>query len=414
MQKICFGVIFLYLMSVECLMVAQQPRAGGGVKNLALGQPATQSSIYRGTGFDHGPRFGCDGILECRPQEPQLLVHTMLEDRPWWQVDLGRELPLTGLKLYNRIACCQEKARTVQVLLSSDGSNWRKTYSHDGSTFKVLAVDLAGQKARYVRLQLAERNFLHFQECEVYGYPTVAPPAQAGIGSYAGEYPVTLTFSKATPSGMTSQTCILEVKPNGDLRITNKNGASSFMDDLFGNVDAGGNIKMRPTSGRSFDGRFSGSGSASGNWSYQVGRGGSEALFGTWSTGNTPSTAHAPKPMSTSLRTVQPNISLQTCDPENVTFTVPGGRTATDFSFEGLTAGVTCTTRIHITDRAWGISRGPLKRTGEVFYYNENPAKGTRSEIPVPLKNLTLAPGTYTFHVDGGRGASVIIKFRLI
>jgi hypothetical protein len=237
------------------------------------------------------------------------------------------------------------------------------------------------------------------------------PRPQPGVSAYVGEHPVTLTFSKATPSGMTSQTCILEIKPNGDLRITNKN-ASSLMDDMFGKVDAGGNIKIQATSGsnsKSFEGRFSGPRSASGQWSWKLGYGDIDS-DGTWSTGHTPSTPPVAK--TSTAQTVQPTISLQTCDPNNVTFTVPGGKTAIDFSFEGLTAGVTCTTRIHITDKAWGISSGPSKRTGDVYYYNEN-GLGTKYETPVPLKNLTLAQGTYTFHVDGGRGASVIIKFIL-
>lgn len=145
------------------------PPAGGAVKNVALRKTATQSSIYRGTGIDQGPHLGCDGILESRPQDPHLVVHTNLENQPWWQVDLAREFTLSELRLYNRAAQGQERARTVQVLLSTDGSKWTKAYSHDGKTFKVLIVDLSGQKARYVRLQLAEKNYLHFQECEVYG-----------------------------------------------------------------------------------------------------------------------------------------------------------------------------------------------------------------------------------------------------
>jgi len=70
--------------------------------------------------------------------------------------------------LFGQLVRCGTK--TVKVLLSTDGSNWTKAYSHDGSTFKVLTVGLAGQKARYVKMQLIERKYLHFQEGEVYGY----------------------------------------------------------------------------------------------------------------------------------------------------------------------------------------------------------------------------------------------------
>lgn len=165
----------------------QQPGTGGGggsytaqppagrpperaAVNLALRKSATQSSVYGGTGVDQGPHFGVDGILESQPRDPFLMVHTGADNPAWWQVDLQRVYTLTQVKVYNRKACCQEKARTIQVLLSSDGARWERAYAHNGTAFNVLTVNLGGRTARYVRLQLAEPGFLHFQECEVYGY----------------------------------------------------------------------------------------------------------------------------------------------------------------------------------------------------------------------------------------------------
>jgi len=147
---------------------ATPPR--GPFVSLALHKPATQSSVYRGTGIDQGPQFGNDGILESKPRDPYLLVMTDADNPPWWQVDLQGVYTLTQLKLYNRKACCQERAKTIQVLLSTDGAHWERAYAHNGTTFDVLTVDLTGRTARYVRLQLTERVQLHFQECEVYGY----------------------------------------------------------------------------------------------------------------------------------------------------------------------------------------------------------------------------------------------------
>ena len=143
--------------------------ARGNILNLALNKPARQSSVYGGTGVDQGPHFGVDGIRASVPRDPYLLVHTNADNPPWWQVDLQNVYALTELRLYNRIFCCGEKNRTIQVYLSSNGSNWEKAYQHDGSNFKVLTVNLQARNARFVRLQLAESTFLHFQECEVYG-----------------------------------------------------------------------------------------------------------------------------------------------------------------------------------------------------------------------------------------------------
>jgi len=177
----------------------------GNIVNLAYHKPATQSSVYRGTGVDQGPQFGVDGILICQPRDPYLLVHTNADNPPWWQVDLGEVYTLTDLKLYNRVSGSQEKARSVQVFLSTDGSNWRQVYAHNGSIFNVLKVSLTGQKARHVKLQLAEQTFFHFQECEVYGYKNKnSAPQQANR-------PVTTpsTQSKPTssPGGSTTSQC---------------------------------------------------------------------------------------------------------------------------------------------------------------------------------------------------------------
>jgi len=100
--------------------------------------------------------------------------HTELEDDPWWQVDLGSERDLDRLTLYNRCdGGYAERAARIQVLLSSDGSQFIVAYTHDGSVFlgqpdnKPLVVSLAGQRARYVRLRVPGRTYFHLDEVHV-------------------------------------------------------------------------------------------------------------------------------------------------------------------------------------------------------------------------------------------------------
>jgi hypothetical protein len=114
--------------------------------------------------------------------------------------------------------------------------------------------------------------------------PVVKPPAPVGVSAYAGEHLVTLTYSKATPSGITSQTCMLEIKPNGDLKVVGHDG-SSLMSDMYGTVDASGNIKAQAVLGqnsRLLEGRFAGPTSASGKWNYKDSFVGTYG--GTWTT----------------------------------------------------------------------------------------------------------------------------------
>jgi hypothetical protein len=137
--------------------------------NLALGHSASQSSYYfqpprleESKGAVDGKKDGGYGF------------HTQSEPNPWWQVDLGSANPVTEIRIFNRLDCCSERARTIQVLLSNNGNNWTRVFANNGVVFggkdgKPLIVPVSGYSARFVRLQLAETNYLHLDEVEVYG-----------------------------------------------------------------------------------------------------------------------------------------------------------------------------------------------------------------------------------------------------
>ena len=135
--------------------------SAGPATNLALGKPAQQSSTYSG---DYPASNGVDGR-----KDDGSMFHTNSESNPWWQVDLQGNYALSHIMLYNRTGCCTERQRTVQVLLSQNGSNWQTIYAHNGTDFRELRVEAGGRRARYVRVQLAEQNYFHLQEVEVYG-----------------------------------------------------------------------------------------------------------------------------------------------------------------------------------------------------------------------------------------------------
>ena len=139
--------------------------------NLALDKPATQSSWSEWSDnflAARGPGGGVNGHIS-----GYFGFHTGEEERPWWQVDLGEIRPLREIRVYNRVDSGRERARTLQVLLSDDGETWLLAHDQAGYTFggkdgRPLRVMLAGKPARYVRLQLQERGYLHLDEVEVY------------------------------------------------------------------------------------------------------------------------------------------------------------------------------------------------------------------------------------------------------
>lgn len=177
------------------------PASGGAVRNLALGRPAQMSSDY-GLG---PPAGGVDGKIQ-----GSFGFHTKEEPNPWFQVDLGGAFTLTEARIYNRLDCCSERARTLRVLLSSDGANWRLAYAHNGTIFggqdgRPLVVNLQGTSARYVRLQLAETNYLHLDEVEIYGVSSPAAGATTTAAPVASSAFLGQWYLGAAPAAIYEQ-----------------------------------------------------------------------------------------------------------------------------------------------------------------------------------------------------------------
>ncbi len=179
---------------------APPPEAGKtGTNNLARGKPASQSSRSQWSRPDD-PQGAVDGVIN-----GGYAFHTNNEANPWWQVDLGASYRLAEVRLYNRMDCCGERARTVQIMVSDDGRNWRTVYRHKGSVFggkdgKPLVVVLSDVQARHVRLQLNESNWFHLDEVEVMGAGE-APPSDGGR-DYSGYTPQ--PASSAPPAAATT------------------------------------------------------------------------------------------------------------------------------------------------------------------------------------------------------------------
>lgn len=155
------------------------------IENFALKKRATASSFTEVGGLKF-PGGAVDGI-----KSGSYGFHTQREYNPWWQVDLGMEIAIDKIVIYNRQDCCSERARTIQVFLSTDGVNFENAYQHNGTVFggardqKPLQVSLQFKKARFVRLQLNERNALHLDEVEVYG--VMAQLANLALGKSASQ-----------------------------------------------------------------------------------------------------------------------------------------------------------------------------------------------------------------------------------
>jgi len=108
--------------------------------------------------------------------------HTAAEANPWVEIDLGREVSVTGVRILNRVGAGQpgqDRAATLRLSVSSDGKSWVEVWKADHGlpaweipiTDFVSGAQIPGRKARYLQLKLkpAKPEYLHLRQVEVWG-----------------------------------------------------------------------------------------------------------------------------------------------------------------------------------------------------------------------------------------------------
>src|SRR5579862_3589983 len=150
----------------------------GPALNLALNKPALQSSTSqwsRSRMAEEDARQANNGSIS-----GGLGFHTEKEQDPWWHVDLQGLFFIRKILIFNR----QEQASRLShfsILGSLDGHQWDRLFRKIDSTVfgntvnQPYVIALAGdQAARFVRVRLDGNDYLHFDECQVFGDPVDA------------------------------------------------------------------------------------------------------------------------------------------------------------------------------------------------------------------------------------------------
>lgn len=160
---------------------------GTQLTNLAVGRATSQSSVYNGS----PSQLAADGRTDGNYFNGSVM-HTSLEAQAWWQIDLGASYSLNQINLWNRSDCCSERLSDFYVLVSENPFNSTSlgaTLSQAGvSSYYVSnvtsspAIVSVRRPGRFVRVQLANTNYLSVAEVEVVGQlvspaiPTPTPP----------------------------------------------------------------------------------------------------------------------------------------------------------------------------------------------------------------------------------------------
>jgi hypothetical protein len=137
--------------------------------NLALGKPATQSSLSEWSLRSDEANGAVTGAVS-----GEFTFHTNAEERPWWMVDLLSQQPVGFVRVFNRMDIPQ-RANGLEIVVSADGRSWERVASHagdvpfggaDGNPLEIV-VD---RWVRFVRLVLPRRDFLHLDQVQVLRY----------------------------------------------------------------------------------------------------------------------------------------------------------------------------------------------------------------------------------------------------
>ncbi len=144
--------------------------------NLALGQPATQSSTCNWSRQSDPQRDAAGAVSGTITGRAAFC--TDKEQSPWWQVDLGKRQRVQEIRVFNRVDDMGIAARAnhLILLISDDADKWQEIYHRslevpfgwaDGNPLIWTAEP--PKTLRYLRVMIPALTWLGLDQVEVYG-----------------------------------------------------------------------------------------------------------------------------------------------------------------------------------------------------------------------------------------------------
>jgi hypothetical protein len=148
--------------------------------NVALSGTASQSS----TNYGGVATRAVDGNTSGNWGDNSV-THTMVEDQPWWYVDLGSLQPIQEVKLWNRTDCCGDALADFYLFVSDEpftSTDLQTTQAqpsvttyHMGGTPGTSTTINVQRMARYIRVQLGRNDRLSLAEVQVWAGTLSSP-----------------------------------------------------------------------------------------------------------------------------------------------------------------------------------------------------------------------------------------------
>jgi hypothetical protein len=106
--------------------------------------------------------------VDCTPPNRcgDIFFHTLHQESPWIDFDLGAVKSVHRVEVTNRSDCCAERAIPLIVEVSLDDKTWVQVARRDVD-FSSWKTDFAKHKARYVRFRVPRATSLHFDDVAI-------------------------------------------------------------------------------------------------------------------------------------------------------------------------------------------------------------------------------------------------------
>lgn len=150
------GLVAL-LSTAVVAMVSPAARRRLFPRDLAAGRPWTASSADQGL-----PATGTGPS-----SEGNLFFHTLNEHDPFVEIDLGGEHVVRGVRIDNRVDCCQERAPPLNVEIWT-GTGWQ-LIAQRRTVFEVWRSDVGPVRTSKIRFRRPGESYFHLRRISVYG-----------------------------------------------------------------------------------------------------------------------------------------------------------------------------------------------------------------------------------------------------
>lgn len=151
------GLLALVLLALFGVALIQKMQLES--RDVARGKPWRTSSVYTATTSCPSPQQQC-------AESPFFFFHTLDDERPWLEIDLGEKHRIRGAVIENREDCCADRAVPLVIQVSTDHKNWKEV-ARRTEVFGTWSPTFNPVNARWVRIMVLKRTSFHLHRAKI-------------------------------------------------------------------------------------------------------------------------------------------------------------------------------------------------------------------------------------------------------